>query len=90
MSSQNTQGGLHKELTPSDKSLISQAPTLATQDIDVLSTTAALPKGKVTALAVLMGVCASIGGFMFGYEAGQIGGTVPLFPSFSIIDKIIC
>lgn len=32
-------------------------------------------KGRVPALAVILGAIASIGGFMFGYESGQISGT---------------
>lgn len=31
-------------------------------------------KGKVPAIAVILGAIASIGGFMFGYESGQISG----------------
>lgn len=33
------------------------------------------PAGKVTFMAVFMGLVASIGGFMFGYASGQISGT---------------
>ena len=32
------------------------------------------PKGRVPAIAVVLGAVASIGGFMFGYESGQISG----------------
>lgn len=32
------------------------------------------PKGRVPAIAVILGATASIGGFMFGYESGQISG----------------
>lgn len=32
------------------------------------------PKGRVPAIAVVLGAIASIGGFMFGYESGQISG----------------
>jgi len=34
-----------------------------------------VPAGRVPAIAVIMGAIASIGGFMFGYESGQISGT---------------
>lgn len=34
----------------------------------------AAPQGRVPAIAVILGACASIGGFMFGYESGQISG----------------
>ncbi|KAK3064707.1 hypothetical protein LTS18_004708 [Coniosporium uncinatum] len=33
-----------------------------------------VPAGRVPAIAVIMGAIASIGGFMFGYESGQISG----------------
>jgi SP family sugar:H+ symporter-like MFS transporter len=33
-----------------------------------------LAPGKVPAIAVVLGAVASIGGFMFGYESGQISG----------------
>jgi SP family sugar:H+ symporter-like MFS transporter len=36
--------------------------------------------GRVPAIAVILGAVASIGGFMFGYESGQISGT-----SFSVL-----
>lgn len=32
------------------------------------------PQGRVPAVAVILGAVASIGGFMFGYESGQISG----------------
>ncbi|KAJ4315437.1 hexose transporter hxt5 [Neodidymelliopsis sp. IMI 364377] len=32
------------------------------------------PQGRVPAIAVILGATASIGGFMFGYESGQISG----------------
>lgn len=32
------------------------------------------PKAKVPLLAIYLGLVASIGGFMFGYESGQISG----------------
>jgi SP family sugar:H+ symporter-like MFS transporter len=32
------------------------------------------PRGRVPAVAVILGAVASIGGFMFGYESGQISG----------------
>ncbi|CAN9121280.1 unnamed protein product [Alternaria alternata] len=32
------------------------------------------PKGRVPAVAIILGAVASIGGFMFGYESGQISG----------------
>jgi SP family sugar:H+ symporter-like MFS transporter len=56
------------------------ATTPATLDLQTenvaASATAAdlLKKQPVTAYAVILGAIASIGGFMFGYESGQIGG----------------
>lgn len=32
------------------------------------------PQGRVPMVAVVLGAVASIGGFMFGYESGQISG----------------
>jgi SP family sugar:H+ symporter-like MFS transporter len=32
------------------------------------------PQGKIPAVAVVLGAVASIGGFIFGYESGQISG----------------
>lgn len=32
------------------------------------------PQGRVPFVAVVLGAVASIGGFMFGYESGQISG----------------
>ena len=61
-----------KELSPSDKSLASQASTINSTYNNESSQP--IPEGKITLMAVAMGVCASIGGFLFGYEAGQIGG----------------
>lgn len=60
---------LPKELNASDKSIVTPASSFGNG-----SSPEPIPKGKVTAKAVAMGMCASIGGFMFGYEAGQIGG----------------
>jgi len=36
---------------------------------------------KVPFLAIFLGLVASIGGFMFGYESGQISGELHEFPS---------
>jgi len=32
------------------------------------------PEGRISLLAITLGAVASIGGFMFGYESGQISG----------------
>lgn len=39
------------------------------------------PKGRIPAVAVILGAVASIGGFMFGYESGQISGFLAM-PDF--------
>jgi SP family sugar:H+ symporter-like MFS transporter len=39
------------------------------------------PEGRIPFIAVLLGACASIGGFMFGYESGQISGFLAM-PDF--------
>jgi SP family sugar:H+ symporter-like MFS transporter len=36
-------------------------------------------KPRLTVLAVLLGAIASIGGFIFGYESGQISGMASVF-----------
>ncbi|KAF2846721.1 MFS monosaccharide transporter-like protein [Plenodomus tracheiphilus IPT5] len=41
----------------------------AAPGVDVLE-----PTGRVPAIAIILGAVASIGGFMFGYESGQISG----------------
>ncbi|KAJ4289652.1 hexose transporter hxt5 [Kalmusia sp. IMI 367209] len=40
-----------------------------------------MPQGRVPAVAVILGAIASIGGFMFGYESGQISGFLAM-PDF--------
>jgi len=40
-----------------------------------------VPQGRVPAIAVILGATASIGGFMFGYESGQISGFLAM-PDF--------
>jgi SP family sugar:H+ symporter-like MFS transporter len=39
------------------------------------------PQGRIPAIAVILGAVASIGGFMFGYESGQISGFLAM-PDF--------
>lgn len=39
------------------------------------------PQGRVPAIAVILGAVASIGGFIFGYESGQISGFLAM-PDF--------
>lgn len=42
---------------------------------------ALVTEGRVPAIAVVLGAVASIGGFMFGYESGQISGFLAM-PDF--------
>lgn len=75
--------------TPAEKLGASPTETPATLTPDHQSiasaTRGAAPHGvesekeKVTILAVLLGSIASIGGFMFGYESGQISGKQSIF-----------
>jgi hypothetical protein len=60
-------------LTPANNSEASL--DLQTENVAASATAAdLLKKQPVTAYAVILGAIASIGGFMFGYESGQIGG----------------
>lgn len=53
--------------TPANQSTTSLANPVVNPD-------ALLEESKVTALALILGAVSSIGGFMFGYESGQISG----------------
>ena len=62
---------------------ITEGSTPADQSRDNVSTQAAhgnnlapsnIEERRVTSTAILLGAIASIGGFMFGYESGQISG----------------
>jgi MFS transporter, SP family, sugar:H+ symporter len=55
--------------TPADRSETNVPVQGAPDDLDDL-----LEKRQVTTSAILLGAIASIGGFMFGYESGQISG----------------
>jgi SP family sugar:H+ symporter-like MFS transporter len=68
----STPGGTPTPLTPVARSA-ADLPAQIDQDGNA---TTEEPGGKrrVTKLAVLLGSIASIGGFMFGYESGQISG----------------
>jgi SP family sugar:H+ symporter-like MFS transporter len=59
-------------LTPANSSDTS-LPVQADQN-DNVAADEALKKQPVTLLATMLGGIASIGGFMFGYESGQISG----------------
>jgi SP family sugar:H+ symporter-like MFS transporter len=58
--------GTPNTATPADTPPRTVSPTREEETI--------APKGKVPAIAVILGATASIGGFMFGYESGQISG----------------
>jgi hypothetical protein len=57
------------EQTPATRSLAS-----VNELHDTANTTQALEQQPVTFFALLLGAIASIGGFIFGYESGQISG----------------
>lgn len=50
------------------------ADTPTRNNSNVVPNEAILPEGRVPAIAVILGATASIGGFVFGYESGQISG----------------
>jgi len=68
--------------TPVEKASPTESPvTLTPESQSIASAThgagqhrAEPEKQKATVLAILLGCIASIGGFMFGYESGQISG----------------
>lgn len=62
---------VHEKGTPETAT---PADTPARGNSDVVQATDLEPKGRVPAIAVILGAIASIGGFMFGYESGQISG----------------
>jgi hypothetical protein len=65
------------ELTPSEKAS-AEVPEILTSTNNSLSSDVApeeaLKQQPVTAFAIILGAIASIGGFIFGYESGQISG----------------
>jgi SP family sugar:H+ symporter-like MFS transporter len=75
--------------TPSTQTPCNQSPatrSLASVDHqnDTVDVAQALEKQPVTFFAILLGAIASIGGFIFGYESGQISG-LSQQPQFSYI-----
>ncbi|PVH98104.1 general substrate transporter [Periconia macrospinosa] len=61
---------VHEKGTP-ESSTPAQTPPRQNSNEDAA---ALAPAGRVPAVAVILGAVASIGGFMFGYESGQISG----------------
>ena len=62
---------VHEKGTPDS---VTPADTPARGNSDVVQATDLEPKGRVPAISIILGAVASIGGFMFGYESGQISG----------------
>ena len=50
-------------------------PRRLSEDPKVAAPLPAHAEARVTVIAVLLGAIASVGGFIFGYESGQISGT---------------
>lgn len=61
-------------LNKKQESEASDAAKLEQTNPDGMSELPVQPKAKVPFLAIFLGLVASIGGFMFGYESGQISG----------------
>lgn len=60
--------------TPANGSVHSATPAAETEHKDVVGGVAVEIPKSVPMLAYILGAIASIGGFMFGYESGQISG----------------
>lgn len=63
--------------TPANGS-VANVPFPVAQNDSVVTAGFPVEKRPVTTSAVLLGAIASIGGFMFGYESGQISGKLYL------------
>jgi hypothetical protein len=67
-----TEKGTPEGSTPAQST---PAQTPHRQDSTVLPNPVELqPEGRIPLIAIVLGAVASIGGFMFGYESGQISG----------------
>jgi MFS transporter, SP family, sugar:H+ symporter len=67
--------------TPSDQTPFSTTPVARSISSGISEHAAPAPstaqdEPKLTLLAVLLGAIASMGGFIFGYESGQISGAL--------------
>ncbi|KAI0584077.1 hypothetical protein TUN199_06697 [Pyrenophora tritici-repentis] len=62
---------VHEKGTPDS---VTPAGTPPRGNSDTVQATDLEPKGRVPAISIILGAVASIGGFMFGYESGQISG----------------
>lgn len=71
--SKNKAGKAPEKGTPGTNTPI-DTPPRGNSQVEGKDTTALEPTGRVPAIAVILGAVASIGGFMFGYESGQISG----------------
>ena len=65
----------HEKASPQSSTPERWKPATSIHGNDVPVTTNAEESPRVTPLALILGAVASIGGFMFGYESGQISGT---------------
>ena len=73
------------DCTPISGSPIIRSRTTSVHEQDA-SLTDALKKQPATPMAIILGSIAAIGGFMFGYESGQISGkpSLPDLPSTNL------
>lgn len=65
-----------QESTPSNQSPASRSvASLGNEEHHAPAASTSESEPKLTVLAALLGAIASMGGFIFGYESGQISGT---------------
>jgi MFS transporter, SP family, sugar:H+ symporter len=67
-------GALAEKDTANDTSNVTTPARTPPRRSSVQDVSVEEPKGKVPVIAGILGAVASIGGFMFGYESGQISG----------------
>jgi SP family sugar:H+ symporter-like MFS transporter len=68
-------GEFHEKGTPATGSPTDTPPR---GNSDVGAAADLEPKGRPPFIAIVLGAVASIGGFMFGYESGQISGFIEM------------
>lgn len=71
--------------TPAAGSVHSQTPA-GNDNVDVVGGQEVEVPKHVPILAYIVGGVASVGGFMFGYESGQISGMLPFYQNLCDIE----